>query len=147
MAGVTLRAVPAIPRKFDGKGKISLEALQDGKSRWTTRPTELLAVDAGRLAWPDSPEMLVTLERHPSSLDHEQSPRPYVYEVTSRGLVARWRGTALAWPLIDAALLPGETGVLCALHRGDSYLVPDPRDFAHTSCRLSLERVWFFRCG
>jgi hypothetical protein len=127
VAGVTLRAVPGDSTEVDGKGKISLEALQDGKSRWKTRPTELLAVDAARLEWPDGPEMLVTLEQHPSSLDHEESPRPYVYEVTSRGLVARWRGTALAWPLIDAALLSGETGVLCALHRGDSYLVPDPQ--------------------
>ena len=48
--------------------------------------------------------------------------RPYVYEVRAGGLLARWRGSALAWPLLDAALLPGGDGLLCALHRRDSFL-------------------------
>jgi len=126
VAGQVLRPEASESGMAHGDGKISLEALQGGKSRWKTQPMELLAADAGRLAGPDGPELLVTLERHPSPLDREQSPRPYVYEVTPKGLVARWRGTTLAWPLIDAALLPGKTGVLCALHRGDSYLVPNP---------------------
>ena len=40
--------------------------------------------------------------------------------------MARWRGSALAWPLLDAALLPAGGGVLCALHRRDSFLVLQP---------------------
>jgi hypothetical protein len=127
VAGQVLRPEASDSNMARGDGKVSLEALQDGKVRWKSRPMELLAVDGGRLAGPDGPELLVTLERHPSPLDREQTPRPYVYEVTPRGLVARWRGTALAWPLIDAALHPGKAGVLCALHRGDSFLLPNPR--------------------
>ncbi|HBD08343.1 MAG TPA: hypothetical protein DCZ69_08785, partial [Syntrophobacteraceae bacterium] len=129
VAGQVLRPVASEAEAVHGDGMVSLEALQGGEVRWKTRPMELLAVDSGRLAGPDGPELLVTLERHLSPLDREQSPRPYVYEVTPKGLVARWRGTALAWPLIDAALLPGKIGVLCALHRGDSYLMPNPATY------------------
>ncbi|HUI57824.1 MAG TPA: hypothetical protein VLY04_22760 [Bryobacteraceae bacterium] len=52
--------------------------------------------------------------------------RPYVYEIQDSGLVARWRGSALAWPLRDAALLPGGDGLLCALHRRDSFIELQP---------------------
>ena len=57
-------------------------------------------------------------------MDGEVALRPHVYAVNERGLVAKWRGTALAWPLIDA--LVDERGRLCALHRGDSFMRPDP---------------------
>jgi poly-gamma-glutamate synthesis protein (capsule biosynthesis protein) len=49
-----------------------------------------------------------------------------VYEVGPHGFIARWRGSALAWPLLDARLLPGQGGVLCALHRRDSFLMLTP---------------------
>jgi len=94
--------------------------------KWRTRPAPLVSIEAGRLAGEQGPELLFTLERHPSSLDQENGLRPYVYEVGERGLLARWRGTALAWPLIDAVLLADAPGVVCALHRGDSFLVPQP---------------------
>ncbi len=82
--------------------------------------------------------MLVTVERHPSPIDGEDGPRPYVYDVTDHGLVARWRGSALAWPLIDARLLPGgETMRLCALHRADSFIRLDP---ASTATRTAVYR-------
>jgi hypothetical protein len=68
--------------------------------------------------------MLLSLERHTSSIDDEVGLRPYVYAVGPHGLIARWRGSALAWPLIDA--VESKDGVLCALHRGDSFLLPDP---------------------
>jgi hypothetical protein len=131
VAGYTLRPVPVnlaagVSARTSDNEHV-LEAVKDGKVRWRTQPVRLLALDAGRLTGPDGPELLVTLERHGSQLDHEDSPRPYVYEVTAHGLVARWRGTALAWPLLDTALLPGENSILCALHRGDSYLVPNPQ--------------------
>jgi poly-gamma-glutamate synthesis protein (capsule biosynthesis protein) len=89
---------------------------------WESRPLRLLSAEVGRLDGMQGPEYLLTLERHPSPLDSEDGVRPYVYEVRASGLVARWRGSALAWPLLDAALLPGGIGVVCALHRGDSFL-------------------------
>ncbi len=68
--------------------------------------------------------LLLSLERHNSSIDDEVGLRPYVYAIGPHGLIARWRGSALAWPLIDA--MESKDGVLCALHRGDSFLMPDP---------------------
>jgi hypothetical protein len=122
--GVTLRPGPA--EAAGGGGGMVLEALRDGQVKWRTRPVPLVAIEAGRLAGEQGPEFLFTLERHPSSLDQENGLRPYVYEVGARGLMARWRGTALAWPVIDAMLLADAPGVMCALHRGDSFLVPQP---------------------
>ena len=93
-------------------------------ARWRTPPGALVAAESGTLV-AGRPPMLFTLERHSSSMDSEDGPRPYVYDVSARGLVARWRGSALAWPLLDARLLPGTDGRshLCALHRGDSFLL------------------------
>ena len=90
-------------------------------------------------------EYLFTLERHFSPMDGEEGLRPCVYEAGPEGLVPKWRGTALAWPLLDAVLLPGDNGILCALHRGDSFIVPQRDSSERAHCRLSLERVWFFR--
>jgi poly-gamma-glutamate synthesis protein (capsule biosynthesis protein) len=72
-----------------------------------------------------SEPLLLSLERHPSSIDNEVGLRPYVYAVGGNGLIARWRGSALAWPLLDAVAT--SNGVLCALHRGDSFLVSNPQ--------------------
>jgi hypothetical protein len=90
---------------------------------------------------PDQPPMLFTLERHPSSIDDEDGPRPYVYAVTSHGLVARWRGSALAFPLLDARLIADATGrsYLCALHRGDSFIMLDA---SHARSVRSLVYGW-----
>jgi len=93
--------------------------------RWSTPASELLCASPFRLRG-DSGEYLFALERHYSSLDRETAPRPYVYRLGPAGPVAKWRGSGLAWPLLDATPLPSEPGVLCALHRGDSFLVPDP---------------------
>ncbi|CCD98690.1 CapA family protein [Bradyrhizobium sp. STM 3809] len=94
--------------------------------RWRTPPRALLSAEAGRLA-ADQPPLLFTLERHASPIDGEDGPRPYVYEVTAHGLVAKWRGSALAWPLLDAVLIADAAGqsYLCALHRGDSFIMLD----------------------
>jgi poly-gamma-glutamate synthesis protein (capsule biosynthesis protein) len=112
------------PQREVGAGRTVLQGISAG-DRWRTRPGALVAAEFGALV-PERPPMLITLERHTSSIDTEDSPRPYVYEVTADGLVARWRGSALAWPLLDARLLAGGDGrtYLCALHRGDSFLVP-----------------------
>jgi hypothetical protein len=133
--GITLR--PLIHDGQGSSGELVLEARRAGQLLWTTGPRQLLSIETARMAGPQRPELLFTLERHPSPLDHEQGLRPYVYEVGARGLTARWRGTALAWPLLDAALLPDGNGLLCALHRGDSFLVPEP----HTPhARLAMYR-------
>ncbi|MCX6621891.1 MAG: CapA family protein, partial [Acidobacteria bacterium] len=93
---------------------------------WRSRPLPLLSAEAGKFKGPSGPGFLFTLQRHHSPIDQEQGVRPYVYEVGPNGLVARWRGSALAWPLLDAALLPGGEGILCALHRRDSFLLLQP---------------------
>ncbi|MGJ4891240.1 CapA family protein [Bradyrhizobium sp. HKCCYLS3077] len=95
-------------------------------SRWRTPPRALLSAEAGRLM-AGEPPLLFTLERHASPIDGEDGPRPYVYDVTPHGLVAKWRGSALAWPLLDAVLIADDAGqsYLCALHRGDSFIMLD----------------------
>jgi poly-gamma-glutamate synthesis protein (capsule biosynthesis protein) len=70
-------------------------------------------------------DFLFALEKHYSTLDSEMNVRPYVYDLDNRGLVARWRGSALAWPLLDAQIPAADNTVLCALHRGDSFILPD----------------------
>ena len=85
-----------------------------------------MSAEVGKLAGDAGPDLLFTLEQRYSSIDREDGVRPYVYEVRPTGLVARWRGSALAWPLLDAAVLPGGDGLLCALHRRDSFLELQP---------------------
>jgi poly-gamma-glutamate synthesis protein (capsule biosynthesis protein) len=100
--------------KIDGDGV--------GKLVWQSRRQALVSLQlvTSMAAEP----LLLSLERHNSSIDDEVGLRPYVYAVGPHGLIARWRGSALAWPLIDA--VESKDGVLCALHRGDSFLLPDP---------------------
>jgi poly-gamma-glutamate synthesis protein (capsule biosynthesis protein) len=104
-----------------------IEGSREGLRPWRSQALPLLSAEAGRLAGSHAPEYLFTLEQHSSSIDGEEGVRPYVYEALAGGLVARWRGSALAWPLLDATLLPGGDGVLCALHRLDSFLVLQPK--------------------
>ena len=55
-------------------------------------------------------------------LDKEINIRPYVYAVDNKGITARWRGSALAWPILDAQISPYNNQILCALHRGDAFI-------------------------
>jgi hypothetical protein len=73
-------------------------------------------------------DFLLTLEKHYSSIDNEINLRPYVYSVTHNGLVDLWRGSALAWPILDAVILPENDQILCALHRGDSFINLKPEN-------------------
>ncbi len=122
--GVTIRPEPWSPEqpvngiildgyKIDGGGE---------KLEWQSRRQNLVSLQlvTSMAAEP----LLLSLERHNSSIDDEVGLRPYVYAIGNHGLIARWRGSALAWPLIDA--VESKDGVLCALHRGDSFLMPDP---------------------
>jgi hypothetical protein len=110
----------------DGRSRYSIEGTREGMRPWQSKALPLLSAEAGKLAGPGGPEYLFTLEEHASTIDGEEGVRPYVYEALPGGLVARWRGSALAWPLLDATLLPKGDGVLCALHRRDSFLVLQP---------------------
>lgn len=108
------------------QGAISLVGLREGRPIWRTRSGRLAAAASADFAGRGRPAMLFTLERHLSSIDDEVGLRPYVYAVGRKGLIARWRGSALAWPIVDARPLPG-SGLLCALHRGDSFLLLAPQ--------------------
>ena len=110
----------------DGKNRYVIEGAGEGSRPWRSQALPLISAEVGKLAGPKGPEYLFTLQEHSSSIDSEEGVRPYVYEARAGGLVARWRGSALAWPLLDATLLPGEDVVLCALHRRDSFLVLQP---------------------
>ena len=110
----------------DGKSRYIIEGTREGTRPWRSQALPLISAQVGKLAGPNGPEYLFTLEEHPSSIDGEEGVRPYVYDALAGGLVARWRGSALAWPLLDATLLPDGDGVLCALHRRDSFLVLQP---------------------
>jgi len=111
----------------DGKRMYVIEGTREGSRSWRSAALPLLSAEAGKLAGSNGPEHLFTLEERPSSIDGEEGVRPYVYEAFAGGLVARWRGSALAWPLLDAKLLSEGDGVLCALHRRDSFLVQQPK--------------------
>lgn len=105
------------------KERTILKASADGKKAFTTHAMPVLTVDT--TSFDGKNEYLFTLEKHYSNMDGEIGIRPYVYSVTKNGLTARWRGSALAWPLLDAIMLPGDYKILCALHRGDSFMKPD----------------------
>lgn len=119
-------------------GPMVLEGRRPDGRPWRMAGRQVLSAEPARFV-ADGPPQILTIERHASTIDGEDSPRPYVYAVSDHGLVARWRGSALAWPLIDARPLVatgGET-LLCALHRGDSFLQLDP---ATTATRIALYR-------
>jgi poly-gamma-glutamate synthesis protein (capsule biosynthesis protein) len=119
IGGYEIRPEPWTP---DGPADgIGLTSWKNGTLQWRTPRRNLISLDAGRLAGTSADPLLLILEHHPSSIDQEDGVRPYVYAVGEHGLIARWRGSALAWPLLDAAI-DGRTGTICALHRGDSFL-------------------------
>jgi poly-gamma-glutamate synthesis protein (capsule biosynthesis protein) len=119
--GITLR--PENSTKDDLSG-LSLEAARNGEILWKTRHANVVSLQPMKVRGPGAAEYLFTLERHFSPFDGEEGLRPCVYEASPQGLVPKWRGTALAWPLLDAVLLPGNNGILCAQHRGDSFIAP-----------------------
>jgi hypothetical protein len=101
---------------------IILDGFKAGKLVWRSRRQALVSLQLVTAMATET--LLLSLERHTSSIDDEVGLRPYVYAIGPNGLIARWRGSALAYPLIDA--VESKDGVLCALHRGDSFLLADP---------------------
>ena len=138
---VALRSAPvvnAVPlRLLAAANGFVIEGSPSGARPWRSQVLPLLSAEVGKLGAADGPDLLFTVEQHYSSIDREDGVRPYVYEVRPTGLVARWRGSALAWPLLDAALLPDGKGLLCALHRSDSFLELHP---ASTGTRVAAYR-------
>jgi poly-gamma-glutamate synthesis protein (capsule biosynthesis protein) len=134
ISGQTLR--PWIPADQLIYGNLVLEGISP-IARWRSSAREPLTMESGRLD-PERPPLLFTVERHPSPIDDEDGPRPYVYEATSHGLVARWRGSALAWPLLDATLIADTAGraYVCALHRGDSFVMLANADASSTRTQV-----------
>ncbi|MHC1728360.1 MAG: CapA family protein [Syntrophobacteraceae bacterium] len=124
LGNITIR--PETARAGEYSSGVTLEALRDDKLIWKSRPAKIVSIEPMKVEAPKPMEYLFTLERHYSPLDVEEGLRPCVYEAGPRGLIPRWRGSALAWPLIDAAFLPKDRGILCALHRGDSFIKPQP---------------------
>ncbi|MCE5335997.1 MAG: CapA family protein [Desulfobacteraceae bacterium] len=122
-AGITVR--PENPKGDDGTG-FQLEGERSGRVLWKTRHAKIVSLEPMVVEGERPLEYLLSLERHLSPIDGEEGLRPCVYEALPEGLVARWKGTALAWPLIDAAFLPGNKAILCAQHREDSFLMPRP---------------------
>ncbi len=102
------------------KTKIRLQAFHNNKRAWTTPALSLTSIESGKFDGKN--EYLLTLEKHYSNMDGEVSLRPYVYGINEKGIYACWRGSALAWPLLDAQISPYDRKTLCALHRGDSFI-------------------------
>lgn len=122
--GYTVR--PRLEKNQFIDGEVVLEGRKLGARAWTVAAKRLIALEKGHLTNDKSEKnFLFTLENHFSSIDQEASPRPYVYEVSSHGLIAKWRGSALAWPLVGGKLIRSATSnidYLCALHRKDSFI-------------------------
>ena len=94
---------------------------------------------------------LLLIEDRYSPLDKRVAPRPYVYAIdppragTPGRLRALWRGSALAYPLIDAVVRPSSDGgeMLCALHEAGSFLAgPVPSDGEAAAPPLTLAYRW-----
>ncbi len=100
------------------RSKTNLQVFYKNKKVKTKPLNGLVALDIKKLDGRN--EYLFTLERHYSNDDNKVGVRPYIYCFDEKNIYARWRGAALAWPLLDAQILPANHEVLCALHEVDS---------------------------
>jgi hypothetical protein len=97
---------------------ISLTGIRN-KILWRTKPMKIATINTFQQ---DNEEFLFMLKTFYSTLDNEINIRPYIYSIDEFGLNAKWRGSALAWPLIDAKIYNEDNCILCAFHRGDSFI-------------------------
>jgi poly-gamma-glutamate synthesis protein (capsule biosynthesis protein) len=104
----------------NNKTKIVLEAYRNNRLQWRSHAMPLVSISTAKLDGKE--EYIFALQNYYSTLDKETSIRPYVYAVDAQGMYAKWRGSALAFPLLDASISPQNPQILCALHRGDSYI-------------------------
>jgi len=103
--------------------KLVLNAYENGRKKWSSHPMSIVTIATSKLD--GSNDYLFTLEKHYSSLDQTYSLRPYVYSIGKIGIYARWRGSGLAWPLIDAQISPSDPTTIMVLHQGNSFLELD----------------------
>ena len=108
------------------KSQTVLQAYCDKQLKWRSHPMSLTDMVTAKLDGKE--EYLFALQNYYSSIDKEVSIRPYVYSVDIHGIYAKWRGSALAYPLLDAQISPFNSQILCALHRGDSYIALDKKN-------------------
>jgi poly-gamma-glutamate synthesis protein (capsule biosynthesis protein) len=106
---------------------MKLHLVTTRENKITLPATTLLWLNTVNFEKQNPSPWLLTLQLQASAIDAETAPRPYVYTLGPHGLIAKWRGSALAWPLLDIDTLRyQERDYLCALHRGDSFINPDP---------------------
>jgi hypothetical protein len=119
IAGYDIRPVSVW---IGGESKIVLQAWKDDRKVWSTEPLPIVSLFKAKLNGSD--DFLFILEKHYSDIDRKVSLRPYVYQADDGGLVARWRGSALSWPILDAIIPDNTDGSLYVLHSGDSFINP-----------------------
>lgn len=116
----SINNIHIVPENLDVINKIILKGYDKNRLLWKSHPMSLVSLQ--KIKIDDKEEHLFTLERYYSSLDKEINIRPYVYTVDNNGLTAKWRGSALAFPIVDAQISNFNTQILCALHRGDAFI-------------------------
>ena len=112
-----------VPVFGQNKSQIVLQAYYRNELQWRSHPLSLVDIAVAELDGKE--ESLFALQNYYSPIDKSVDIRPYVYGVDSHGIYAKWRGSALAYPLLDAQISPDNSQILCALHRGDSYIALD----------------------
>lgn len=121
--GITLSAMAG--QSFEPREALAIR-LGEGSKEMSFPAPHLISLQSVKFG-NDGQQLLLALQSYYSTLDRETGPRPYVYAVGPHGFIAKWRGSALAWPLVDVTTITSEgIDYLCALHRGDSFLVPNP---------------------
>jgi len=142
--GEGLRCAPSTTRRPPGSSLPRLEGspgpavtiLPDGRTdtAWQRHPARerFLFVQPCRTLGPGH---FFALHRRYSTFDREEALRPYLFRLRpGERPLDRWRGTALARPLLAARLiLVRGRELLCAIHRGDSFIEPRP---------ATRERTW-----
>lgn len=103
--------------------KIILKASKQNRLIWQTHPMPIVTISKAKTG--DGNEQLFILEKHYSKIDKGVNIRPYVYQLDNNGIYALWRGSAMAWPLLDAKISPYDPKTLIVLHRGDSFIKID----------------------
>lgn len=117
----TINSINIIPENIDLVNKIILKGYYKNQFLWKSHPMSLVTLQNIKIN--KEVEHIFSLETYYSSLDKEINIRPYVYSIDNKGITARWRGSALAWPIFDAQVSPYNDQILCALHRGDAFIL------------------------
>jgi poly-gamma-glutamate capsule biosynthesis protein CapA/YwtB (metallophosphatase superfamily) len=111
----------------DKDNEIYLRFLREQKEIWRSRALPVISAYKSSLRPKIGKDVLILIEEYFSTIDKEKAPRPYVYEITEHGLRALWRGSALAWPLIDICIFNSrENDYMGAFHRGDNFIELNP---------------------